>query len=106
MRKVQKQYFSNLDPKRITENKKLWESVKPLFSVKITVKEMINQIENGEMRTSDIDIAETIDDFCSNVVQNFNIPGKKLPVEHGSLHKSSDGSKREIKISQKHYFFE
>ena len=34
LRKAKRQYFSNLEPKLITDNKKFWKSVKPLFSDK------------------------------------------------------------------------
>ena len=73
LRKAKKQYFSNLEPKLITDNKKFWKSVKPLFSDKITVKEIINLTENGEILSSDTDIADTFNDYFSNVVQNLNI---------------------------------
>ena len=56
LRKAKKQYFSNLEPKLITDNKKFWKSVKPLFSDKITVTEIINLTENGEILSSDTDI--------------------------------------------------
>ena len=72
--KVKKHYFSNLDPELITDYKKFWKSVKPLFSDKITVKEIINLTENGEILSSDTDIADTFNDYFSNVVQNLNIP--------------------------------
>ena len=38
LRKATKQYFLILDAKFTTENKKLWKSVKPLFSKKQTSK--------------------------------------------------------------------
>ena len=74
LRKAKKQYFSNLEPKLITDNKIFWNSVKPFFSDKITVKEIINLTENGEILSSDTDIADTLNDYFSSVVQNFNIP--------------------------------
>ena len=74
LREAKKQYFSNLEPKLITDNKKFWKSVKPLFSDKITVKEIINLTENGELLSSDTDIADTFNDYFSSVVQNLNIP--------------------------------
>ena len=74
LRKAKKQYFSNLEPKLIIDNKKFWKSVKPLFSDKITVKEIINLTENGEILSSDTDIADTFNDYFSSVVQNLNIP--------------------------------
>ena len=74
LRKAKKQYFSNLDSKLITDNKKFWKSVKPIFSNKITVKEIINLTENGEILSSDTDIADKFNDYFGNVVQNLNIP--------------------------------
>ena len=72
--KSQKQYFPNLEAKSITDNKKFWKSVKPLFPDKITVKEIINLTENGEILSLDTDIADMFNDYFSNVVQNLNIP--------------------------------
>ena len=74
LRKAKKQYFSNLEPKVITDNKKFWKSVKPLFSDKITVTKIIILIENGEVLSSDTDIVDTFNVYFSNVVQNLNTP--------------------------------
>ena len=74
MQKAKKQYFSNLEPKLKTNNKKFWKSVKPLFSDKITVKEIIKLTENTEILSSDTDKADTFNDYFRNVVQNLNIP--------------------------------
>ena len=74
LRKAKNQYFSNLEPKLITDNKKFWNSVKPPFFDKITVKEIINLTENGEIFSSDTDIVDTFNDYFSSVVQNLNIP--------------------------------
>ena len=78
MRKDKKQYFSNLEPKPkfITDNQKFWKSVKPLSSDKKTVKEIINLTENGEILSSDTDIADRFNDYFSNIVQNLIIPSK------------------------------
>ena len=74
LRKAKKQYFSNLEPKVITDNKKFWKSVKPLFSDKITVTKIIILIENGEVLNSDTDIVDMFNVYFSNVVQNLNTP--------------------------------
>ena len=52
--------------------------MKPLFSDKITVKEIINLTENGEIISSDTDIADTFNDYFSSVVQNLNIPSENF----------------------------
>ena len=67
------QYFSNLEPKLISDNKNFFKSVKPLFPDIITVREIINLTENEEILNSDTDIADTFNDYFSNVVQNLNI---------------------------------
>ena len=72
--KAKKQYFSNLEPKLITDNKKFWKSVKLLLSDNITVKEIIDLTESGEILSSDTDITDTFNDYFSNVAQNLNIP--------------------------------
>ena len=46
--KSQKAVFLEFRTKTyITDNKKFWKSVKPLFSDKITVTKIINLTENG-----------------------------------------------------------
>ena len=74
LRKAKKQHFSNLEPKLTIDNKKFWKSVKPLLSDKITVKEIINLTENGVILSSDTNIADTFNDYFSNVVQSLSIP--------------------------------
>ena len=72
----QKQYFRNLDPKLKLITKFFWKLVKPLFSDKITIKEIINLTENGETLNLDIDITEMFNEYFNNIVQNLNIPRK------------------------------
>ena len=72
-RKAEKRYFLNLEPKLITDNKKFWKSVKPLFSDKIMLKIIINLTENGEILSSNTNIAGTFNDYFRNVVQNLKI---------------------------------
>ena len=66
--------FLEFRPKLITDNKKFGKSVKPLFSDKITVRDIINLTENGEILSSDTDITDTFNGYFSSVVQNRNIP--------------------------------
>ena len=57
-----KQYFSNLEPKLITDTKNLWKLVKPLFSDKITVKVIIKLTENGQIFSLGADLADIVND--------------------------------------------
>ena len=54
--KKAKKYFSKLEPKFITDNRKFGNQLN--HSVKITAKEIINVPENGEILNSDTDIVD------------------------------------------------
>ena len=60
LQKAKKQYFWNLEPKLITDNKKFRNQLN--HSDKITVKEIINLTENGEILSTVTDIADTFND--------------------------------------------
>ena len=48
LRKTKKDYCANLNEKDIADNKKFWQTVKPLFSDKVKSKEKITLVQ-GEM---------------------------------------------------------
>ena len=54
---------------------------------------MINLTENGEILGTDTYIAETLNDYLSNVVQNLNIPRENMDL---SINPVSTGGNREI----------
>ena len=49
LRKRKRDYFRNLDPKDITDNRKFWKSVKPIFSDKVQTYQSIALIENRNL---------------------------------------------------------
>ena len=77
LRRVKKEYYNNLNPKNITDNKKFWNSIKPLFSDKSKSSNKITLIENGTIISDDNDVAETLNDMFSNVVEKLQITGFK-----------------------------
>ena len=56
--RAKQQYFTNLNPSLVADNKKFWKTVKPLFSGKTSQKEIINLTENKNVLTQDLEIAE------------------------------------------------
>ena len=44
LKKAKKDHFANLDTKSVTDNKKFWQTVKPLFSNEAKAKTVINFI--------------------------------------------------------------
>ena len=75
LRRVKKEYYNNLNPKNITDNKTFWNSVKPFFSDKNKSVNKITLIENGTIIDDDNNVAETFNEFFSNVVERMHITG-------------------------------
>ena len=57
VRKSKKLYYSNLDEKKVTDNKTFWKTLKPVLSKKIVSREKVTLIEEDEMVESDITTA-------------------------------------------------
>ena len=51
--KSKREYFGNLDEKKVCGNKKFWSVVKPLFSNKVVSNEKIILIENNNIIEND-----------------------------------------------------
>ena len=73
MRKTKRNHYAQLDNKIATDNKKFWKAVSLLFSEKAFRKESIILKEHGKAITDNKKIAETFNNFFSNIVKNVNI---------------------------------
>ena len=74
-KKEKKLYYNNLDTKLIIDNKKFWKTVKPLFSDKHFSNNKITLVEGDEIISTDEKVAETFNNFFTNVVKNLDIIG-------------------------------
>ena len=77
LRRVKKEYYNNLNPNNITDNKKFWNSMKPFFSDKNNSISKITLIENNTIISEDDKVADTLNEFFSNVVEKMHIKGFK-----------------------------
>ena len=76
--KCQKTYYSNLSIKDVNDNKKFCKIVKPLFSEKeVNTNENKTLVENNNIISSEIEIAEKLNAFFSNIVKELNIKVKE-----------------------------
>ena len=75
LRKSKRNYYSNLNVKDITDNKKFWKTIKPLFSdktksaVSITLKDSNNKIVDSQD-----EVANIFNDYFSKIVSSLQIP--------------------------------
>ena len=79
-------YFNNINLKLITDNKLFWKTIKPVFSEKHNISRKITLIEDEEIISNDVQVAETMNEFFSNAVGKLNIKGYQtnLNCEIGS----------------------
>ena len=63
LKKVKASHYRNLKPSSICDNKKFWNTVKPLFSDKCISTDNITLIENNKIISEDQDIANTVKVF-------------------------------------------
>ena len=77
LRKTKKNYFANLDVNSITDNRKFWQTVKPLFPNKLPHKETINLSENGQILNNDKEIDITFNNYFSNIIKKLSLPSAK-----------------------------
>ena len=65
------QHFANLKVNAISDNKKFWQIVKPLFSNKVKTKTTIKLVENNEMKNDKIEITKLLKEQFVNIVKEI-----------------------------------
>ena len=82
LRRTKKKYFANINISSITDNKKFWKTVKPLFSDKISHKETINLAVNDTILSDDQVVADVFGNYFNNIVKNLlTVTNKNYPKE-------------------------
>ena len=71
LRRIKKNYYSNLNEKNITDDKKFWKTVTPFLSDKVLSTE---RIENDKIINNDNETANIMNTFFSNIVINLSVP--------------------------------
>ena len=70
LKKAKRNYYENLDLKDIND-KKIWATVKPVFSNKIKSAENIYQDESGEIIRNETEVAKVFNTYFVNIVPNI-----------------------------------
>ena len=73
LRKAKVDYYGNLDLKNISDNRKFWKTVKPLFSDKIQTLGSITLLEGDELVSEDKKVAEILNDYFVNITASLEI---------------------------------
>ena len=73
LRKTKRDYFKQLNSNVISDNKKFWQTISPLFSEKAFRKETILLKDSNRTIRNNQELAETFDSFFSNITQNLKL---------------------------------
>ena len=73
LRQAKLDYYGNLDVKDISDNRKFWKTVKPLFSDKFQTPGNITLLEDDELVSGDEKIAKIIKDYFVNITAEVDI---------------------------------
>ena len=73
VKKAKRNYYKNLDLKDVHDNKKLWATIKPLFSKKIKTAEDIFLDELGEIIKNEVKVANAFNKYFVNMVHSVGI---------------------------------
>ena len=75
-KRERRNYYSKLKLNNITDNKKFWNVMKPLFSDR--VKDNIVLVKDEKIISKDTEVAQTFNDFFTNAVSSLDIIENKL----------------------------
>ena len=72
-KREKRKYFDDIDIKKLTDNKKFWKTVNPLFSDRQTQDRKIVLVEGENIISEDKAVADTMDTFFAHAVEELNI---------------------------------
>ena len=73
LQKTRKDFFNDLDVKRVTENKQFWKTLKPCLTDKTLQGERITLIENEKVVSDERELVKIFNKYFSSIVPNFDI---------------------------------
>ena len=77
-KREKKKYYTNLNLKNITENKKFWKTIKPFFTDKGGSKNKVILVENDNIISDDKEVAQTFNDYFDKAVKSLGISENKI----------------------------
>ena len=101
LKKTKKTYHNSLNEKYVSHSKTFCKTEKRFISDNIVSKEQILLVENDEIISEDIKVAELLNSFFSNIVENLKIPGYR-PHNDSQFENASDLILKVILIYRNH----
>ena len=71
-KKERRKYYENLDLRKITDNRKFWDTIKPFLSNKSISSQKISLKEGEKLVTDDIEVANVLNKHFINFVWSLD----------------------------------
>ena len=97
LKKEKKKYFSSINMTNYTDNKKFWNTVKPLLSNYNGGSKKIILIEDDKIISNDEEVAKTLNLFFENSVKSLNL------TENNALLNYTNHLTNPVEIAQKKF---
>ena len=82
LRKSKKQYFNNIDFKNVTDNEKLWKTIRQKFPNKCKTANTIILVENEKNLQDEKAIANTFINYFTKVTHSLGLQKKNIEFEN------------------------
>ena len=73
LRKSKKVFYNNLNVKRITDNRKFWQTIKPNFTDKTFKDERITLVDRDKVITEEKDVVKKFKDHFEKIIGLYNL---------------------------------
>ena len=83
-KKERKKYYSNLNLNDITDNKKFWKTIKPMFSNKEQTGKKITLVNENEILSTEEEVSKKFNSFFQNAVKSLAIKENKFLLSDAS----------------------
>ena len=109
LRRAKRNYYNDLNLSNVTDNRKFWKTIRPLFANKVKVKNKITLNEDSKSTKDDQQVANIFNSFFVNTASSIKISyNKSLPqnrdisklVEHAIKNFENHSSIIAIKINR------
>ena len=77
LRRAKRNYYHDLDLSNVTDNRKFWKTIRPLFANKIKAKSKITLNEDSKSTKDDQKVAKIFNSFFVNTASSLKISYNK-----------------------------
>ena len=73
LKRLEKDFYNNLNVKKVTDNKHFWKTIKPNFTDEILKDEKRILVEDDTVVSAEADLAKIFKDHFENIVESLHI---------------------------------